>query len=71
MNNFKRRTFRSLFFLNFINELQNRFKIRISKTFNKLTSKIFIVKDAKDERETIKYLQNIILYAQLTNIEEI
>jgi len=57
--------------LNFIDKLQNRFKIKINKTLNKLTSKLFIVKDAKDERKTIKYLQNIILYAQLTNIEEI
>jgi hypothetical protein len=57
--------------LNFINELQNRFKIRINKAFNKLTLEIFIVKDVKDERETTKYLQNIILYAQSTNIEEI
>ncbi len=71
MNDFKRRTFRNLFLLNFINKLQNCFKIRISKAFNKLTLKIFIAKDAKNERETIRYLQNIILYAQLTNIEEI
>ena len=71
MNDFKHRTFRSLFFFNFINELQNRFKIKINKTFNKLTLKIFIVKDTKDERETTKYLQNIIFYAQLTSIEEI
>jgi len=33
--------------------------------------KIFIIKDAKNEQETIKYLQNIIFYAQLTNIKEI
>ncbi len=71
MNDFKHRTFRSFFVLNFINELQNRFKIKINKTFNKLTLKIFIAKDTKNERETIKYLQNIIFYAQLTNIEEI
>jgi len=31
---------------------------------------IFIVKNAKDKQEIIKYLQNITLYAQLTNIEE-
>jgi len=60
-----------LFFLNFINKLQNRFKIKISKTLNKLMLKIFIIKDAKNEQETIKYLQNIIFYAQLTNIKEI
>jgi len=39
--------------------------------FNKLILKIFIVKDAKDKQEITKYLQNIILYAQLTSIEEI
>jgi len=57
--------------LNFIDKLQNRFKIRISKTFNKLILEIFIIKDIKDEQEIIKYLQNIILYIQLTSIEEI
>jgi len=57
--------------LNFINKLQNYFKIRISKTFNKLISKIFIIKDTKNKRKITKYLQNIILYAQLTNIEAI
>jgi len=31
----------------------------------------FIIKDIKDNREITKYLQNIILYAQLTSIEEI
>jgi hypothetical protein len=55
--------FQSLFFLNFINKLQNCSKIKINKTFNKLTLKIFIVKNAKNERKTIKYLQNIIFYA--------
>jgi len=60
-----------LFFLNFIKKLQNCFKIKISKTFNKLTLKIFIVKNAKNEEKTIEYLQNTIFYAQLTNIEEI
>jgi len=34
-------------------------------------SKIFIVKNTKNKRKITKYLQNIILYAQLTNIEEI
>jgi len=63
--------FRNLSFLNFINKLQNCFKIKINKTLNKLTLKIFIVKNAKNEQETTRYLQNIILYAQLTNIEEI
>jgi len=33
--------------------------------------KIFIVKDIKDKQEITRYLQNIILYTQLTNIEEI
>ncbi len=41
--------FRSLLFLNFINKLQNCFKIKISKTFNKLILKIFIIKDTKDK----------------------
>ena len=71
MNDTKRRTFRSLFLLNFINKLQNRFKIRISKAFNNLTLKKFIIKDTKNEQEITKYLQNIIFYAQSTNIEEI
>ncbi len=71
MNDTKRRTFRSLFLLNFINKLQNRFKIKISKAFNKLTLKKFIIKDTKNEQEITKYLQNIIFYAQSTNIEEI
>ncbi len=48
--------FRSLFFLNFINKLQNCFKIRINKTLNKLILKIFIVKDTKNKQETIEYL---------------
>jgi len=34
-------------------------------------SKIFIVKNTKNKQKTIKYLQNIIFYIQLTNIEEI
>jgi len=71
MNDFKRRAFRSLPLLDFIDELQNRFKMRISKALGKLTLEIFIAKDAKDEREATRYLQNIILYAQLTSIEGI
>jgi len=63
--------FRNLSFLDFIDKLQNRFKIKINKTLNKLTLKIFIIKDIKDERKITRYLQNIIFYAQLTNIEEI
>jgi len=39
--------------------------------FNKLTSKIFIAKDVKNKQKAIRYLQNIIFYAQLTSIEEI
>jgi len=57
--------------LNFIKKLQNCFKIKINKMFNKLTLKIFIIKNAKNKRKATKYLQNIILYTQLTNIEEI
>ncbi len=54
--------FRNLFFLNFINKLQNCFKIKISKILNKLILKIFIVKDIKNKQKITKYLQNIILY---------
>jgi len=39
--------------------LQNYFKIKISKIFNKLILEIFIVKNAKNKQETTKYLQNI------------
>jgi len=60
-----------LSFLNFINKLQNYFKINISKTLNILILKIFIIKDAKDEQKIARYLQDIILYTQLTNIEKI
>jgi len=41
--------FRSLSFLNFINKLQNCFKIRINKILNKIRLKIFIIKNAKDK----------------------
>jgi len=63
--------FQNLFLLNFIEKFQNCFKIRISKTLDKLILEIFIVKDIKNKQEIIKYLQNIILYAQLTSIKEI
>ena len=53
---------------NFFDELKKRFKMRIVKILNKLIIKIFTIKNVKKKREIIKFLQNIILYAQLTNI---
>lgn len=39
--------------------------------FKKLILEIFIAKNAKNKQKIIEYLQNIIFYIQLTNIEEI
>jgi hypothetical protein len=63
--------FRNLSFLNFIDKLQNCFKIKINKLFNKLILEIFIAKNTKNKQKITKYLQKIIFYTQLTNIEEI
>ena len=53
---------------NFINELKKRFKMRILKILNKLIIEIFTIKNVKKKRKIIDFLQNIILYAQSTNI---
>ena len=68
IDDFKRKTFRSVSLVEFIDELKARFKMRINKTLDKLIAKIFIVKNAKENRETTSFFQNIILYAQSTNI---
>jgi len=41
--------FRNLSLLDFIKKLQNCFKIKISKTLNKLMLEIFTIKDTKNE----------------------
>ena len=68
IDDFKRKTFRSVSFVEFIDELKARFKMRINKILDKLIAKIFIIKNAKENRETTNFFQNIILYAQSTNI---
>ena len=68
IDDFKRKTFRSVSLVEFIDELKARFKMRINKILDKLIAKIFIVKNAKENREATSFLQNIILYAQSTNI---
>ena len=68
IDDFKRKIFRSVSLVEFIDELKARFKMRINKILDKLIAKIFIVKNAKENREATSFLQNIILYAQSTNI---
>ena len=48
--------------MNFINKLKTRFKIKIIKVLNKLIIEFFFVKNIKNDREIINYLQNIIFY---------
>ena len=68
IDDFKRKTFKNLFLIDFIDELKKRFKIRIVKILNKLIIKTFIIKNAKKKREAIVFLQNIIFYTQSTSI---
>ena len=68
IDDFKRKTFRSVSLVEFIDELKARFKMRINKIFDKFIAKIFIVKNARKNREATSFFQNIILYAQSTNI---
>ena len=68
IDDFKRKTFRSVSLVEFIDELKARFKMRINKILDKLIAKIFIVKNARKNREATSFFQNIILYAQSTNI---
>ena len=68
IDDFKRKTFKNLSLIDFIDELKKRFKMRIVKILNKLITKIFIVKNVKKKRETIDFLQNIIFYAQFASI---
>ena len=68
IDDFKRKTFRSVSLVEFIDELKARFKMRINKIFDKLIAKIFIAKNARENREATSFFQNIILYAQSTNI---
>ena len=68
IDDFKRKTFRSVSLVEFIDELKARFKMRINKILDKLIAKIFIVKNARKNREATSFLQNIILCAQSTNI---
>lgn len=53
---FKRKTFKSLLLVDFIDELEILSKIRISKALNKLISKIFTIKDARKNRKIIEFL---------------
>ena len=71
IDEFKRRAFRSLPLVDFTDELEARFKMRISKALVKLTSEAFTAKDAKEDREATSYLQNIILYAQSAGISDL
>ena len=56
IDDFKRKTFRSVFLVEFIDELEARFKMRINKTLDKFIAKIFIIKNARKNRETTSFL---------------
>ena len=62
IDEFKQKFFKNILFVNFINEFKSRFKMRINKTFEKLISKTFIVKDVKNNWKITNFLKNIILY---------
>lgn len=68
---FKRKAFRSLPLIDFTDELEARFKMRISKALNKLTSETFTAKDAREDREATGFLQNVILYSQSVGISDL
>ena len=55
IDDFKRKTFKNLFLIDFINELKKRFKIRIVKILNKLIIEIYIVKNVKKNEKQLNF----------------
>ena len=68
IDDFRRRAFKEMFFINFIDQFAQRFKMSIVKTMDRLYTERYILNDATKEKKSQVYLQNIQLYATISGI---